>query len=115
MSDSIKAAINRAVLDFTMGEEERAENSLLEIIEIQPGNADAFRALAEVRLARQNLDGAEKACRSALALNPDDLTSMVSLSRILVAKGDKEGAEQATARARVLGWKDELAQDGDSD
>jgi len=37
---------------------------------------------------------------------------MVSLARILVAKGDKEGAEKASADARVLGWKDELAQDG---
>ena len=47
----------------------------------------------------------------ALSINPDDLTSNVSLARILVSQGDKEGAEEASSRARVLGWKDELAQD----
>ena len=54
---------------------------------------------------------AEQACRKALSINPDDLTSNVSLARILVAQGDKEGAEEASSKARVLGWKDELAQD----
>jgi Flp pilus assembly protein TadD len=65
-------------------------------------------------LEKRDLDGAESACRSALAVNENDLTSMVSLARILVAKGDKEGAEKASADARILGWKDELAQDGQS-
>ena len=47
-------------------------------------------------------------------LNNDDLASTVSLARILVAQGDKNGAEEASAKARILGWKDELAQNGDS-
>ena len=38
---------------------------------------------------------------------------MVSLARILVKKGDKEGAEEASSKARVLGWKEELAQQKD--
>jgi hypothetical protein len=33
------------------------------------------------------------------------------LARILVRKGDKEGAEEATSKARILGWKEELAED----
>ena len=36
---------------------------------------------------------------------------MVSLARILVKKGDKKGAEEASAKARILGWQDELAQE----
>ncbi len=115
MNDSIESRINQAVLEFTLGDEKGAENALLSILEGASDNADALRALAEVRLARGNLDGAEEACRLALVHNPDDLTSTVSLARILVAKGDKEGAEAASAQARVLGWKDELAQDGTSD
>ena len=47
----------------------------------------------------------------ALELEPEDLASVVSLARILVRKGDKDGAEEATARARILGWKEELAED----
>ena len=38
---------------------------------------------------------------------------MVSLARILVKKGDKDGAEDASAKARILGWKEELASDSD--
>ena len=44
------------------------------------------------------------------SIDSEDLTLMVSLARILV-KGDKEGAEEASAKARVLGWKEELAQE----
>ena len=47
-------------------------------------------------------------------INEGDLTSTVSLARILVAKGDKDGAEKASADARILGWKDDLAQDEES-
>jgi hypothetical protein len=39
------------------------------------------------------------------------LTAVVSLARILVKKGDKEGAESASAKARLLGWKEELAEE----
>jgi hypothetical protein len=40
---------------------------------------------------------------------------MVSLARILVKRGDKEGAEDASSKARILGWKEELASDLDDD
>ena len=66
-----------------------------------------------MRLSNGQLDEAEEACNKALELNPDDLTSVVSLARILVNKGDKEGAEAASAKARVLGWKEELADEND--
>jgi predicted Zn-dependent protease len=112
--DLFQARINQAVLDFTLGEEDKAELALLEILQEATDNSDAFRALAEVRLAKGDLDGAESACRSALRINEGDLTSTVSLARILVAKGDKDGAEKASADARILGWKDDLAQDEES-
>ena len=61
-------------------------------------------------MAKGDLDGAESACRSALEHNPNDLTSTVSLARILVARETRRGGK-ASADARILGWKDELAQD----
>ena len=106
----LEKRINQAVLEFTLGEEDNAEHALVGILDESPGNPNALRALAEVRLAKGDLDGAEGACRSALEHNPNDLTSTVSLALILVAKGDKEGVK-ASADARILGWKDELAQD----
>ena len=110
--DPLESRINKAVLDFTLGDSNKAEQALIQILEESGDNVNAYRALAEVLLEKRDLDGAESACRSALRVNENDLTSMVSLARILVAKGDKEGAEKASADARVLGWKDELAQDG---
>ena len=105
--------LNEAILAFTMGDELKAEEGLLGITAKFPDSLEAWRALAEVYLAKGTLEQAEKACRKALSLDADDLASVVSLSRILVRIGDKEGAEEATAHARVLGWKEELAQ-GDS-
>ncbi len=109
--DSIEDRVNQAVLQFTLGEEEVAETQLRAILQEHPSCVEAWRALAEVCLSRGNLDDAEQACRQALQLSPEDLTITVSLARILVNKGDKDGAEEATSKARILGWKEELAQD----
>ena len=106
---NMKANIEDAVLAFTLGEERKAKKLLMEILEDNPESIEAWRALAEVLLSLNYFEDAEKACRQALNLNSNDLASMVSLSRILVRLGDKDGAEKATAKARILGWKEELA------
>lgn len=106
---NMKANIEDAVLAFTLGEEKKARKLLMEILEDNPESIDAWRALAEVLLSLNYFEDAEKACRKALNLNSNDLASMVSLSRILVRLGDKDGAEKATAKARILGWKEDLA------
>ena len=112
--DTSNNIVDQAVLHFTLGDEEKAESLLLEHLSRNTKNLDAWRALAEIRLAQKNMAGAEEACRKALSISNDDLASTVSLARILVAQGDKNGAEEASAKARILGWKDELAQNGDS-
>ena len=103
--------VEEATLDFSLGEEEVADGKLVRASELAPDCVDVWRALAEVRLARRDLEGALVACEKALEVEPEDLTAKVSLSRILVAMGDKGGAEKATAEARVLGWKEELQED----
>jgi hypothetical protein len=74
---------------------------------------DALRAISEVFLSLNELDLSESFCRRALAIDSEDLTSVVSLARVLVKKGDKDGAEEASAKARILGWKEELASDSE--
>lgn len=103
--------VEEAILDFSLGEESAAEQKLLRASEIDPECLDAWRALAEVRLSVGNLGGAKEACERAVELGPEDLTVRVSLARILVTMGDKEGAEKATSEARVMGWREELAED----
>ena len=109
--DSSTKLVDQAVLLFTLGQEKEAESLLAEYLSGHENDLSAWRALSEIRLSTKDFSAAEQACRKALSINPDDLTSNVSLARILVAKGDKEGAEEASSKARVLGWKDELAQD----
>jgi predicted Zn-dependent protease len=109
--DSSVQLVDQAVLLFTLGEEKEAESLLVEYLSKHENDLSAWRALSEIRLSTKDFSAAEHACRKALSINPDDLTSNVSLARILVSQGDKEGAEEASSKARVLGWKDELAQD----
>ncbi len=100
-----------AVFLFSMGEDEKAESMLKTITNRNNDSLSAHRALSEVSLSLGKLFQAEESCRQALRIKPDDLASWVSLARILVKKEDKEGAEAATAKARLLGWKEELAED----
>ncbi|MDG0963465.1 MAG: hypothetical protein P8P49_04815 [Opitutales bacterium] len=108
-----KNLIEDAVLCFAIGEDNEAKEILLHVLDKEPHNVDALRAISEVCLSLQELDLAETFCRRALTVDPDDLTSVVSLARILVKKGDKEGAEEASSKARILGWKEELASDSE--
>jgi predicted Zn-dependent protease len=103
--------INDAILAFSLGDEIEAKNLLNNVLSTEPANLEALRAISEVSLAIDHVDEAESFCRQALQADPNDLASLVSLARILVKKGDKEGAEEATAKARILGWKEELKDD----
>jgi predicted Zn-dependent protease len=105
-----KDRVDEAILAFSMGEDEKAEALLNDCLSTHPSSVDAMRALSEVLLSMQKIEDAESVCRRALKLEPEDLSLMVSLARILVRKGDKEGAEDATSKARILGWKEELAE-----
>ena len=105
-----KDRVDEAILAFSMGEDEKAESLLNDCLSTHPSSVDAMRALSEVLLSMQKIEDAESVCRRALKLEPEDLSLMVSLARILVRKGDKEGAEDATSKARILGWKEELAE-----
>ena len=107
--------IEDAILSFSLGEEKEAERLLLESLDQDSFSVDALRALAEVYLAQGKLEEAESTCRRAIAIDAHDLSLFVSLARILVRKGDKEGAEEATGKARLLGWKEELAEGDPTD
>ncbi|MBT3666473.1 MAG: hypothetical protein HN548_03260 [Opitutae bacterium] len=108
-----KSLIDDAIFSFSIGDEEKAKFTLTKVLELDPENIDALRAISEVLLSLDDLELSELYCRRALEINPEDLTSTVSLARILVKKGDKDGAEDASAKARILGWKEELASESD--
>lgn len=112
MNEETNERVDEAIFAFSLGNDQEAEEKLKIIVsEAGVDKHHAYRALAEVSLSLGKMEQAEECCRKALELNPEDLTSVVSLARILVKKGDKEGAESASAKARLLGWKEELAED----
>jgi predicted Zn-dependent protease len=110
---NLKILIDDAVLCFAIGDDNKAKDILLDVLQSEPENLDALRAMSEVSLSLNELDSSESFCRRALAIDSEDLTTVVSLARILVKKGDKDGAEQASSKARILGWKEELATDSE--
>ena len=110
---NFKKLIDDAVLCFAIGEDNEAKDILLDVLKSEPENLDALRAISEVFLSLNELDLSESFCRRALAIDSEDLTSVVSLARVLVKKRDKDGAEEASAKARILGWKEELASDSE--
>jgi len=109
MSDnSLQDRIDDATFDFTIGDGESAIAKLKALTAEHPDSPEAWHALAEVQNSDGHHEDALRSAESAHALRPEDLHINVSLSRIWVALGDKDKAEHFGARARMLGWKEEL-------
>ncbi|NCG08057.1 MAG: tetratricopeptide repeat protein [Verrucomicrobia bacterium] len=109
MSDtSLQDDIDAATFEFTMGESDKAEALLREIVAEHPDSFGAWHALTEVCYAEQKYEGALEAAETAHRLCPEDIHINTSLSRIWVQRGDKDKAEHYGAQARMLSWKEEL-------
>lgn len=113
--DDITDLIEDATFEFTMGDHASAIAKLEEVTARSPGRSDAWHALAEIKFSLRDLDGALAAAEAAHRLNPDDLFINTTLSRVWMERGDKEAAERFGARAKVLGWKEQLKPGADPD
>ncbi len=74
--------------------------------------ADAWEALGVLYDKLGRLDDAIAATAKLVALKPDEIMAHTNLSRFYMKKGLKERAEEEQGKARLLGWKQELAQGG---
>lgn len=110
MTDDVQALIEDATFDFSVGDSESALRKLDEATHAHPDSFEAWHALAEVRFGTRQFAEALAAAQQAHSLRPDDIFVNTSLSRIWMELGDKPQAEHFGARARVLGWKDQLRQ-----
>lgn len=106
--DEIQTLIEEATFDYTMGEIDTALVKLERVTTIAPESFEAWHARAEICFSARRFDEALVAAEHAHALRPDDLFINTTLSRIWMEKGDKTTAERFGARAKVLGWKDQL-------
>lgn len=110
-SKHIQELVDEATLDFTMGDHQEAIRKLHQAVEGNPASFPAWHALAEVHFDLNELDKALEAGTVAVGLKEDDVHIHTTLSRIWMESGNKEEAEKHGARARVLGWKDQLRED----
>jgi cytochrome c-type biogenesis protein CcmH/NrfG len=108
MATDIQALIEEATFDFSIGDSEAALEKLRRATHEAPDSFDAWHALCEILFGERRFDEALAAAEAAHRIRPDDIFINTSLSRIWMEKGDKATAEHYGARARVLGWKDQL-------
>lgn len=106
--DELRALIDDATFDFTLGETDAALEKLGRATAAVPGSFEAWHATAEILFSARRFDEALVAAEKAHAIRPDDIFINTSLSRIWMERGDKPQAEHFGARARILGWKDQL-------
>jgi len=77
-----------------------------------PELADAWEALGVLYDKLNRLDDAIAATQKLVALKPDEVMAHTNLSRFFMKKGMKEKAEEEQGKARLIGWKQELAEGG---
>lgn len=108
----LQSLIEDATADFALGDSSLALEKLVRATTAAPDSFGAWHALAEVNFSGRNLDAALSAAERAHALKKDDLFINTTLSRIWMERGDKTRAEHFGAQAKILSWKDQLANPG---
>ncbi|MGC9451520.1 MAG: tetratricopeptide repeat protein [Oceanipulchritudo sp.] len=100
--------VDDATFEFTMGNHEGALEKLEQAVQADPACFAAWHAMAEIHFDRSDFEKALEAGQIAVGLKEEDVHIHTSLSRIWMELGNKEEAERHGARARVLGWKEQL-------
>jgi len=83
-------------------------------LEVDPNFTDALHALAMARAEMGDLDGAIEAGKRLCEVAPDDILAHTSLSTFYMNKNMIPEAEAESAKARMLDWKRQLKEGGDS-
>lgn len=101
---------NQAIEHFASGQLDAAIVAYRSALELDPNYTDALHGLAEALSRKGDLDGAIAVAQRITGIDPDDVLARTSLSRLYQRKGMKKEAEDEAAKARVLGWKEQLRQ-----
>jgi Flp pilus assembly protein TadD len=98
-----------AALDLLAeGDFESAREQYERAVAADPTFTEAMHGLAKVLVDLNRLDEAIVVANRIAELEPDDVLAHTSLSVIYQKKGMIEEAEAEGAKARVLGWKQQL-------
>jgi tetratricopeptide (TPR) repeat protein len=98
-----------AALDLMAdGKLEESVAAYRQSIEIDPSFTEAMHGLARALQDLQRYDEAITVSQKITELDPDDVLAHTSLSVLYQKKGMVPEAEAEGAKARVLGWKQQL-------
>jgi len=98
-----------AALDFMAeGHLEKAVAAYRESLAADPAFTEAMHGLARALQDLQHYDDAIEVAQRIAELDPDDVLAHTSLSVLYQKKGMIPEAEAEGAKARVLGWKQQL-------
>ena len=92
------------------GLQEKAVTQYQESVAADPSFTDAMHGLARALQDLDRLDEAIAVAKRIIELDPDDVMAYTSLSVLYQKKGMIAEAEAQGAKARVLGWKQQLKQ-----
>jgi tetratricopeptide (TPR) repeat protein len=102
-----------AALDLMAeGQLEQAVALYREALQSDPTFTEAMHGLARALQDLQRYDEAIEVAQKIAELDPDDVLAHTSLSVLYQKKGMIPEAEAEGAKARVLGWKQQLKQGG---
>ena len=91
-----------------------ARAQLEAILDDDPDHQDALEVLGKICEEMGEVDRAIELTRHLALLAPNSIMANANLSRFFMLKGDKETAEEWQAKARVLGWKEEIGRKGEA-
>lgn len=98
-----------AALDLMAdGNLEGAVTAYRESLNVDPTYTEAMHGLARVLQDLQRYDEAIAVAQKIAEIDPDDVLAHTSLSVLFMKKGMIPEAEAEGAKARVLGWKQQL-------
>ena len=100
--------LRAALMAKRKGDLEGARAQLEAILADDPDHADALELLGMMVSEAGDHDRAIELTTRLAELAPDSIMAHANLSRFYMLKGDKETAEEWQAKARVLGWKEEV-------
>jgi tetratricopeptide (TPR) repeat protein len=100
-----------AALDLMAeGKLEEAVGAYRQSLGADPAFTESMHGLARVLQDLQRYDEAIEVAQKIAELDPDDVLAHTSLSVLYMKKGMIPEAEAESAKARVLGWKQQLKQ-----
>jgi len=96
------------------GHLEKAVEAYQQAVSVDPTFTEAMHGLARALQDLQRYDEAIQVAQRIAEIDPDDVLAHTSLSVLYMKKGMIPEAEAEGAKARVLGWKQQLKKGSES-